>query len=67
MRSEIRIFPGPGQEIQRVHVVWPESWQALNFLRPKPAEEALDCFYRIYRQFLVPAAPWVFGNLVMHP
>jgi hypothetical protein len=65
MESEIRVFPGPGGEIQRVHVARPESWQALNFLRPQPAEEALDCFYRIYRQFLVPAAPWVFGNLVM--
>ena len=34
-------------------------------LQPSPSDRALDCFERIYRQFLVPAAPWVFGSLVL--
>ena len=65
MNSEIRIFPRENGEIQRVHLVRPESWSELEFLRPTPSVSSFDCFHRIYRQFLVPAAPWVFGNLVM--
>lgn len=65
MTSEIRIFPRENGEIQRVQILRPENWSELEFLRPQPAENAIDCFCRIYRQFLVPAAPWVFGNIVM--
>ena len=63
--SEIRIFPRENGEIQRVQLLRPANWSELEFLRPVPAEDAIDCFHRIYRQFLVPAAPWVFGNIVM--
>ena len=65
MNSEICVFPRENGEIQRVHLVRPTSWDELNFLRPEWSDQAFDCFHRIYRQFLVPAAPWVFGNLVM--
>ena len=65
MTSEIRIFPRENGEIQSVQLVRPESWSELEFLRPAPSEASFDSFYRIYRQFLVPAAPWVFGNIVM--
>lgn len=65
MTSEIRVFPRENGEIQRVQLVRPDSWSALSFLRPAPSESSFDSFYRIYRQFLVPAAPWVFGNIVM--
>lgn len=65
MTSEIRIFPRENGEIQRVQVVRPESWADLESLSPTPSDASFDCFYRIYRQFLVPAAPWVFGNIVM--
>lgn len=65
MTSEIRIFPRENGEIQRVQLVRPESWSELEFFRPVPSESAFDSFFRIYRQFLVPAAPWVFGNIVM--
>ena len=65
MTSEIRIFQRENGEVQRIHLVRPASWQELEFLCPTPSETAFDSFYRIYRQFLVPAAPWVFGNLVM--
>ena len=58
-------FPRQNGEIQRVQVVWPESWSDLQFLRPKPSEGAFEGFYKIYKQFLVPAAPWAFGNIVM--
>ena len=65
MNSEILTFPYPDGEIQRVQVVRPDSWNALEFLRPNPSECAFDGFCRIYEQHLIPAAPWVFGNIVM--
>ena len=65
MKSEILTFPYPNGEIQRVQVVRPDSWEDLEFLRPDPSESAFDGFCRIYEQFLIPAAPWVFGNIIM--
>ena len=65
MTSEIRTFPREHGEIQRVQIVRLEDWEQLDFLRPAPSDRAFDCFCRIYRQYLIPAAPWVFGNLVM--
>lgn len=65
MHSEIRIFPCADGEIQRVHLVRPDDWSELEFLRPQPSDKAFDCFYKIYRQFLVPSAPEMFGNIVM--
>ena len=65
MKSEVITFPYPDGEIQRVQVVWLDNWQELEFLRPDPTEGAFDGFCRIYEQHLIPAAPWVFGNIVM--
>lgn len=65
MQSEIKAFSYPNGEIQRVQVVRWEDWSRLEFLRPAPAADALDCFYHVYRTFLVPACPWLFGHLVM--
>ena len=65
MKSEIKIFPYDNGEIQRVHLVRPESWSELELLQPQWSDKAVDCFYKIYKQFLVPAAPWVFGNIVL--
>ena len=65
MKTEIKIFPYDNGEIQRVHLVRPESWSELELLQPEWSDKAVDCFYKIYKQFLVPAAPWVFGNIVL--
>lgn len=65
MNSDILTFSYPDGEIQRVQVVRPDSWGDLEFLRPNPSESAFDGFCRIYEQHLIPAAPWVFGNIVM--
>ncbi len=65
MKSEIKIFPYPDGEVQRVHLVRLENWQQLDFWQLSYAEPAMDCFARIYRQFLVPKQPWVFGNMIM--
>lgn len=65
MHSEMKIYPCSDGEIQRVHLVRFEDWAELDFLRPDPSKRAFGCFAHIYRQYLVPAAPWAFGNLVM--
>ena len=41
------------------------DWSKLDFLHMEPAEDTLDCFSAIYRNFLVPAAPWLFGNMIL--
>lgn len=65
MESQITTYTYPDGSIQRVQVVRWEDWAALDFLSPPPSADALDCFSHIYRNYLVPAAPWLFGNLVM--
>ena len=65
MQSELRIFPREGGEIQRVHLVRPDDWSALDFLTPTPTADAFHCFHKIYHQFLVPSAPHLFGKLVL--
>ena len=65
MQSEIKTFTYPNGEIQRVHLVHPESWEQVDFLNMHYQDPAMDCFHRVYRQFLVPACPWLFGQMVM--
>ena len=65
MKNEVRIFPGEGGEIQRVQLVRPDSWQALTAFQPRPSAGALDHFAKVYENYLIPACPWVFGNLVL--
>ena len=65
MRSQIRTFTYPNGEIQRVQTVAWEDWGKLDFLHPSPTDRALDVFYDIYRLYLVPGCPWIFGNLVL--
>ena len=65
MHRETKVYSYPDGEIQRVEICRLEDWSSLELLKPEPDPGALDCFCRIYRQFLVPAAPWVFGNLVL--
>ncbi len=65
MDGQIKTVFYPNGEIQRVQLVFPEDWASLNFLPVDYAEGALDCFAEIYRKYLVPAQPLVFGNMVM--
>ena len=65
MESQIRTFSYPNGEIQRVQVFRWEDWAALDFLHLPGSGKALDCFSDIYRQYLVPSCPWLFGNILM--
>lgn len=65
MRSVLKTFSYPDGTLQRVQLVRPDSWADLDFLEPAFSEESIGCFSHIYRKFLVPGCPWLFGRMVM--
>ena len=65
MNSEIKVYSYPNGEIQKVQVVRWDDWSGLEFLRPTYSPLSLKCFGDIYENFLVPARPEIFGQLVM--
>ena len=65
MNSSIKTYSYSNGEIQRVQWVRGDSWQELEFFRPSPSESAFGCFCDIYRLYLVPGCPWIFGNMVL--
>ena len=65
MQSEIKRYSYPDGCVQRVQTVRWDSWEELDFLEMSYSREALTCFSNIYRNFLVPAAPWLFGHMIM--
>ena len=65
MQSEIKTIAYANGEIQKVQIVRWDRWEQLDFLTPEQAPEALDRFAAIYRNYLVPAAPWIFGHMVL--
>lgn len=70
MNSEIKVYTRENGEVQRVQVVGWDDWSQLNFFCPKQEGfehqlNALNCFYDIYKNYLVPACPWIFPQMVM--
>ena len=65
MQSEIKTYTYPDGCIQRIQLVRWDSWAELDFLEMSYSGDALTCFSNIYRNFLVPAAPWMFGHMIM--
>ena len=65
IRSELLTLPRPGGEVQRVQLVRLEDWASLRFLEPTPSPGALAGTAQLYRRFLIPVAPWIFGQLLL--
>ena len=65
MQSEIRTVSYPNGEIQRFQILRWDHWEQLDFLTPCYSADSLDRFAGIYRNYLIPAAPWIFGQMVM--
>ena len=70
MDSEVRIYNRENGEIQRVQVVRWDDWSQLDFLYLmqngfEQQVKALGCFYDIYKNYLVPACPWIFPQMLM--
>ncbi len=65
VKSELREFPREHGGIQRVQSIRWEDWSDLDFMSLKPDEGALECFYDIYQNYHVPAASWIFDQMVL--
>ena len=65
MHTELRTFSYPDGTVQRVQLVRPERWEDMDFLEPSFAPESIGCFSHIYRKFLVPGCPWLFGRMIL--
>lgn len=65
MNEQIKIYTYPGGERQRVQLVRLDDWSQLHFAQPPVLERAIDGYAHIYRQYLIPACPWIFGDLVL--
>lgn len=65
MRSEVKTISYSNGEFQRVQTVWLDNWEQLQFWNLPGEDRALHCFAEIYRKHLIPACPWIFGNLVL--
>ena len=65
MESEIKMIKRPDGETERLQMLRFPDWNSLEFFRPQPAEDPLPGFSRIYRKFIVPAAPWIFGQMAL--
>lgn len=70
MDSELRIYNRENGEIQRVQKVSWDDWSQLDFLwlhqeNLEQQKKALECFKDIYQNYLVPAMPWIFPQMVM--
>ena len=55
MDTQIKTYPYPNGELQRVQVVRLEDWSSLEYLEPPASPRALDRFSGIYRDFLLSA------------
>ncbi len=65
MDSQIKTYEFPDGTIQRVQRVKLPDWERLQFLELTGNKNQLSCFAEIFRQYLIPACPWIFGNLVL--
>ena len=65
MQTELRTFSYPDGTVQRVQLVRPGRWEDMDFLEPSFASESIGCFSHIYRKFLVPGCPWLFGRMLL--
>ncbi len=65
MNEQIKTYTYPGGEQQRVQLVRLRDWSQLQFMQPPVHPRAIDGYAHIYRQYLIPACPWIFGDLVL--
>ncbi len=65
MDSRIKTYTYPDGSQQRVQIVRLPDWERLHFLTLSGSGSQVDCFAEIFRQYLIPACPWLFGNLVL--
>lgn len=55
----------PNGDLQRCQTVRMDSWDRLDFFTPVPSEKAFERITDLYRRFIVPRCPWIFGQLIL--
>lgn len=65
MLSQIKTYTYPNGEIQRVQCVKLDRWEELHFAALSYEDPAFEGFCNIYRRYLLPTCPWIFGQMVM--
>ena len=65
MNSQIKTFSYSNGELQRVQLVRLDDWKTLRFFHPRNSGPILEQIADIYRTYLVPACPWIFGHMVL--
>ena len=63
--SGVKTYTYENGDLQRAQWVRADSWSSLRFLFPEPDGTAFDCFCNIYRNYLIPAFPWIFGKYTL--
>ena len=65
LKTETKIYPLEDGEIQRVQIVRLNGWSALDFLAPEASDRVFSGIVSLYRQFIVPVCPWIFGQMIL--
>ena len=65
MNSELIIKEYPNGDRQRIHLVRADSWSELDFIYPEWSPESFEKICTLYRDFIVPRCPWIFGQLIL--
>ena len=65
MVSEIKTIRYGNGDVQRVQSVTLDSWSQLCFHVPEYSPDAFRKICNLYRNFIVPKCPWIFGQLVL--
>lgn len=63
--ASIHTFLHDNGELQRVMAVKVKSWDCQAFLRPKFNADAYKKIVHLYKNFIVPKAPFVFGQMAL--
>lgn len=63
--SSLKTYTFDDGSIQKVQTVRFDDWNALNFFHPEYSFESFAAFCNVYRTYMVPAAPWIFGQMIL--
>lgn len=64
--SFVKTFEYDNGEIQRVQVVTSDSFDDLRFIFPEHSPITFGKITNLYRNFIVPKCPWIFGQMVLY-
>ena len=65
MKSEIETITYSNGDRQRVQIVTLDNWEQIDFLTPEYSEESFLKICNLYRYFIVPKCPWIFGQMIL--